>query len=250
MHRSKPVSWVVAAIFVVAGSLAGLAHAAATADEAAIRAQTTSWEKAYNGGDAKGVAAQYADDALLLPPGASGVSGKPAILEFFTKDIATSKAAGAVFVLRSQDRCRGLWQHGLGIGHVQGDRKRGCRRDGQVPVGLAQERRQVALSSRHMECGCASRSGRTGARASGTARRQEIGRTPKGGPAPTCSGSRWSTDAIAGRPSGHAPGGTASALRLQVERNDNDRRVAGVGRRSVGGSCGCERESLLRIRQR
>ena len=99
MRRSKPVSWVSAAIFALAGSLAGLAHAAATADEAAIRAQTSSWEKAYNGGDAKGVAAQYADDALLLPPGASGVSGKPAILEFFTRDIATSKAAGAVFVL-------------------------------------------------------------------------------------------------------------------------------------------------------
>ena len=99
MHRSTSVSWMSAAIFVVAGSLAGLAHAAATADEAAIRAQTTSWEKAYNGGDAKGVAAQYADDALLLPPGASGVSGKPAILEFFTKDIAAARAGGAVFVL-------------------------------------------------------------------------------------------------------------------------------------------------------
>ena len=99
MHRSNNVSWVSAAIFVVAGLLAGLAHAAASADEAAIRAQTTSWEKAYNGGDAKGVAAQYADEALLLPPGASAVSGKAAILEFFTKDIATSKAGGVVFVL-------------------------------------------------------------------------------------------------------------------------------------------------------
>ncbi len=99
MHCLKPVSWMSAAVFAVAGSLAGIAHAAATADEAAIRAQTTSWEKAYNGGDAKGVAAQYADDALLLPPGASGVSGKPAILEFFTKDIAASKAAGVVFVI-------------------------------------------------------------------------------------------------------------------------------------------------------
>lgn len=99
MRRSNNVSWVSAAIFAVAGSLTGLAHAAATADEAAIRAQTTSWEKAYNGGDAKGVAAQYADDALLLPPGTAGVSGKPAILEFFTKDIAASKAAGAVFVV-------------------------------------------------------------------------------------------------------------------------------------------------------
>src|SRR6185436_7588042 len=57
------------------------------------------WEKAYNGGDAKGVAAQYAEDALLLPPGAPAVSGRDAILAFFTKDVASSKAAGVVFML-------------------------------------------------------------------------------------------------------------------------------------------------------
>jgi len=45
------------------------------------------------------VAAQYAEDALLLPPGAPGVSGRAAILEFFTRDIAGSKSAGAVFVI-------------------------------------------------------------------------------------------------------------------------------------------------------
>jgi uncharacterized protein (TIGR02246 family) len=83
------------------GSMTGLAYAAspASADEVAIRAQTTSWGKAYNGGDAKAVAALYAEDALLLPPGASGVSGRAAILQYFTKDIADSKAAGAVFAL-------------------------------------------------------------------------------------------------------------------------------------------------------
>lgn len=80
------------------GAMAGFAQAA-PADEAAIRAQTTSWEKAYNGGDAKGVAALYAEDALLLPPGAPGVSGRAAILAFFTKDIASTKTAGAIFVL-------------------------------------------------------------------------------------------------------------------------------------------------------
>jgi len=81
--------------------MAGLAHAAtpASADETAIRAQTAIWEKAYNSGDAKTVAAQYAEDALLLPPGAPSVSGRAAILEYFTKDIAGSKAAGALFVL-------------------------------------------------------------------------------------------------------------------------------------------------------
>jgi uncharacterized protein (TIGR02246 family) len=101
MVRSKNMSWLAAGIVALVGSMAGLAHSAspATADEAAIRAQTASWEKAYNGGDAKAVAAQYAEDALLLPPGAPAVSGRAAILEYFTKDIAGSKAAGVVFVI-------------------------------------------------------------------------------------------------------------------------------------------------------
>jgi uncharacterized protein (TIGR02246 family) len=79
--------------------LAGYVDAAPAADEAAIRAQTTNWIKAYNGGDAKAVAALYADDAILMPPGAPRVKGRAAILEFFTKDIAGSKAGGAVFAI-------------------------------------------------------------------------------------------------------------------------------------------------------
>ena len=104
MIRSKNMSWLTAGIVALVGSMVGFAHAAspASADEAAIRAQTASWEKAYNGGDAKAVAALYAEDALLLPPGASGVSGRAAILAFFTKDIAGSAAAGAVFVVDSK----------------------------------------------------------------------------------------------------------------------------------------------------
>ena len=101
MTGSKRLSWLAFGLVTFVGSLAGLAQAASStkADEAALRAQTASWEKAYNGGDAKGVAAQYAEDALLLPPGASGVRGRVAILDFFTKDIAASKAAGVVFVI-------------------------------------------------------------------------------------------------------------------------------------------------------
>ena len=100
MIRSK-ASWLTLGIVALVGSMAGLAYAApsTSADEAALRAQTASWEKAYNGGDAKGVAAQYAEDALLLPPGAPGVRGRATILEFFTKDVAASKAAGVVFVI-------------------------------------------------------------------------------------------------------------------------------------------------------
>ena len=101
MIQSKNTSWLAVGIVALVGTMAGFAYAAspASADEAAIRAQTASWEKAYNGGDAKAVTALYAENALLLPPGAPGVSGRAAILAYFTKDIAGSKVAGAVFVV-------------------------------------------------------------------------------------------------------------------------------------------------------
>ena len=99
MIRSKNSSWLAVGLVAWVGAMAGVAHAAASADETAIRAQTTNWEKAYNGGDAKSVAALYAEDALLLPPGAPGVSGRAAIQAFVTKDIASSKAGEAVFVI-------------------------------------------------------------------------------------------------------------------------------------------------------
>ena len=101
MNRSKKMSWLAVGIVALVGSMVGFAHAAspASADGTAIRAQSANWEKAYNRGDAKAVAALYAEDALVLPPGASGVHGRTAILEFFTKDVADTKAAGAVFAL-------------------------------------------------------------------------------------------------------------------------------------------------------
>lgn len=68
-------------------------------DEAAMLALDGAWAKAYNAHDAKAVAALYAEDAVLLPPGAPRQSGRAAILTFFTKDIAESKAAGVMFVI-------------------------------------------------------------------------------------------------------------------------------------------------------
>ena len=101
MFRSNKRSWLAASLVALVASLASLSQAASP-DEAAIRAQTTSWMKAYNGGDAKAVADLYAEDAILLPPGASAAKGKAAILAFFAKDIAGSKAAGAVFAADSK----------------------------------------------------------------------------------------------------------------------------------------------------
>jgi len=98
MVHLKNLLWPAAAFMLLAGA-AQASPPATTSDAAAIRAQTTSWAAAYNAGDAKGVAAQYAENALLLPPGASGVSGRAGILAYFTKDIAVSQAAGVVFVI-------------------------------------------------------------------------------------------------------------------------------------------------------
>ena len=97
MIQFKSLFWIAAGLVALVGMTHAAPPPASGADEAAIRAQTLSWAKAYNGGDATAVAAQYADDALLLPPGAPGASGRAAILAFFTKDIAGSKAAGVVF---------------------------------------------------------------------------------------------------------------------------------------------------------
>ena len=98
MNRLGIGSWVAGAVAMLSATM-GFAHAAESADESAIRTVNVEWEKAYNGGDAKAVTALYADDAVLLPPGAPSARGKAAILAFYTKDIADTKAQGAELVL-------------------------------------------------------------------------------------------------------------------------------------------------------
>ena len=100
MIGSRNLSWPAAGCIALVCSLMSATHVvAAGADEAAIRAQSVNWEKAFNGGDAKALTALYADDALVLPPNAPGARGREAILALFNKDIADAKAAGAVFKL-------------------------------------------------------------------------------------------------------------------------------------------------------
>ncbi|MET0988578.1 MAG: SgcJ/EcaC family oxidoreductase [Steroidobacteraceae bacterium] len=84
--------------------LAGTASAADTAtDTAAIRAVNPAWAKAYNAGDAAAVAALYAEDAVVYPPGAPAARGHTAIREHFVKDIKATKAAGGVINLSTGD---------------------------------------------------------------------------------------------------------------------------------------------------
>ena len=64
------------------------------ADESAIREISPAWGAAYNAGDADAVAALYAEDAVVQPPGAPSAAGRAAIRDFIAGDSAASKAAG------------------------------------------------------------------------------------------------------------------------------------------------------------
>jgi uncharacterized protein (TIGR02246 family) len=67
------------------------------ADETAIRGINPQWFQAYAAGDADAIAALYAEDAVLSPPGAPPARGRAAIREYLAGDIAAAKAAGVTF---------------------------------------------------------------------------------------------------------------------------------------------------------
>jgi ketosteroid isomerase-like protein len=66
---------------------------------AALQAVDQAWVKAYNAADTDGMANLYAEQAVLLPPGAPAVNGRAAIRAFLGKDSAESKKAGVTFSL-------------------------------------------------------------------------------------------------------------------------------------------------------
>ena len=98
MGRTKVASFL-AGFLMLAGYAAAASAAEASKDEAAIRAISPVWAKAYNAGDAKAISALYAEQAVLLPPGAPAATGKAAIQAYFTKDTAESAKAGVTFSL-------------------------------------------------------------------------------------------------------------------------------------------------------
>jgi ketosteroid isomerase-like protein len=64
------------------------------ADQAKLQADALIWFDYYAKVDADGMANLYAEDALLMPPGAPAVTGRPGIKTFLGEDAAKSKAAG------------------------------------------------------------------------------------------------------------------------------------------------------------
>lgn len=77
------------------------------ADEAAIQAAADGWPKAYNEKNAEAVTALYTEDARVYPPGAAMVSGRAAIREFFTGDIANNWAE--ISVAHEESHVSGDW---------------------------------------------------------------------------------------------------------------------------------------------
>ena len=76
--------------------LSPCALAADSSDElAALAAVDQKWEKAYKASDAETLASLYDENAVLLPPGAAGVSGRAAIRAYLAKDAAGSAKAAA-----------------------------------------------------------------------------------------------------------------------------------------------------------
>jgi uncharacterized protein (TIGR02246 family) len=70
----------------------------AAADEAALRAADSTWFAAYTAGDVDGVAALYADDAVISAPGSPPARGSADIREALAKDIGASSKGGFTLV--------------------------------------------------------------------------------------------------------------------------------------------------------
>ena len=68
-----------------------------SADEAKMKADLQKWMDDFNSGNADGVAAQYADDALLMPPNAPAAVGRAAIRAAIAKESEGARAAGLSF---------------------------------------------------------------------------------------------------------------------------------------------------------
>ncbi len=61
---------------------------------AEIKANTPVWFDHYNAGDADGVAALYAENAIMMPPDVAAVAGRSAIRDYIAVDIAATQSAG------------------------------------------------------------------------------------------------------------------------------------------------------------
>ena len=97
MLRFNTVTKFTVGLVMLASFITAASAADSATDEAAIRSLNQTWIKSYNSGDAKAMVNLYAENAVLMAPGAATVSGVPAIRAYLAKDIESVKKAGLVF---------------------------------------------------------------------------------------------------------------------------------------------------------
>ncbi len=93
MFKKPLLAFAVFGMIAAAGGCVQTAGDAAT-DQAKLQSDALIWFEHYAKADADGLANLYAEDALLMPPGAPAVTGRPGIKTFLGEDAAKSKAAG------------------------------------------------------------------------------------------------------------------------------------------------------------
>ncbi len=104
--KGAEVKFLKTAAIVATGFLA-LAGCAKPVDVAAVTDEVKrgvrDWGAAYNAGDADAIAAKYAEDAVVMAPGAPASVGREAFRAFIATDIANAKAAGVTLNLSDGD---------------------------------------------------------------------------------------------------------------------------------------------------
>ena len=95
MLRKPLLALAIVGVIATAGGCAQTPPAPDTAaDQAKLQSDALIWFEHYAKADADGMANLYAEDALLMPPGAPAVTGRAGIRTFLGEDAAKSKAAG------------------------------------------------------------------------------------------------------------------------------------------------------------
>jgi ketosteroid isomerase-like protein len=96
MFRKPLLAFAILGVIAASGGCAQkpAARPDTAADQARLQADALSWFDHYAKVDADAMANLYAEDALLMPPGAPAVTGRAGIRTFLGEDAAKSKAAG------------------------------------------------------------------------------------------------------------------------------------------------------------
>src|SRR5262245_62362460 len=101
MHTKQMwmMALVLTGLFAISACASSAPQAANTAaDEAELKAGTTTWLAAYNAGEVEKIIPLYTEDAVVMPPHAPVAVGHAAIREFLTQDSAGARAAGLKLV--------------------------------------------------------------------------------------------------------------------------------------------------------